>query len=104
MSADRIHRLTLRGEPVKITIQTNPVLRPAVIAARLTISIAPILLGVMLVSPAMQWLGFVLFFLMMMSAGLAGTAKDSGLSIAEARARLDEIEAQEIGAPPMPRK
>lgn len=53
--------------------------------------IALIGIGILLKSNAMQWVGAILGFLMIMSRA-ARTVKDNRFTVEEARKRLDEIE------------
>lgn len=48
--------------------------------------------GVAVDSAAMQWAGFLMLMLIGLGSGIAKASKNEGLTIDEARARLDEIE------------
>lgn len=51
--------------------------------------------GALMDSAAMQWLGFVVIIFVALAAAAHETRKNSRLTIAEARRRLDEIEREE---------
>jgi hypothetical protein len=50
-------------------------------------------LGVFVDSAAMQWAGFVVAFLALVGMAATAEKRNKGLTIAEARKRLDELEA-----------
>lgn len=71
-------------------------------AARATIStllflIAPIALGIVMDSKAMQWAGFVLGFLLFISHATRFTSANTRHTIEEARKLLDTLEAPDDG-------
>lgn len=57
--------------------------------------VATIGLGVLFESPAMQWWSFVLTILLILGFATVAMKKNKGLTIEQARKRLDEIEANQ---------
>lgn len=57
---------------------------------------ALILPGVWLESQAMQWVGFIFLILTLLGYIVISSEKSSGLTIAEARQVLDELQKEEI--------
>lgn len=80
-----------------ITINTNQRFRPLRYVLTFGAQFGVIGVGVLVGSTAMQWMGF--FFLCLMFATIASklAERDTGLTFDEARARIAEIEAGEIG-------
>lgn len=79
----------------KIEIATNPRFSWRRTAIGLFVQVAPISFGILTGSVAMQWVGFVftmLFFAVVISLIIK---QNTGLTIAEARKRLDEIELEQ---------
>ena len=80
-----------------ININTNPRFRPLRALFVATTQIGVIAIGVVVGSTAMQWAGFILLGLMLIAVVAVQQTKHSltGLTIQEARDRLDEIERME---------
>ena len=80
----------------EIKIVTNQKFRPMRAVWSCMTPIFVIGIGVALDSAAMQWVGFV--FLMLLAVAIAATqlAKDDGLTIDQARKRLNEIEKGQL--------
>lgn len=76
----------------KITINTKPMFRPWRVVLSFAAQTGVIGVGVMADSEAMQWAGFIALVLMVW--GMAMLGKPGGMTIAEARKRIDEIEAE----------
>jgi len=80
---------------IVIEIKTRPKFRPFVRAYHIAVSMSPLILGVIVDSQAMQVAGLFLFVLTAIALAAADTSANRGLTIDEARARLDEIQAHE---------
>lgn len=61
---------------------------------RLALTMTPIGVGIACDSTAMQWLGFVMGILILLVAAKSDADRNTFSSTAEARARLDEIDAR----------
>jgi|GEM_PF-3591521 len=80
---------------VEITIKTNQRFRPFRTFYFCGMQVAVIGIGVLAGSTAMQWAGFIALLFMLFAIGKVLASKDEGLSFAEARTRIDQIEASE---------
>lgn len=79
----------------QITIKTNPKFRPLrtlYLAASMLVVIG---IGVAVESAAMQWAGFVIIAILILGMVKREEDRNSGLTIADARRRLDELERAE---------
>jgi hypothetical protein len=79
----------------RINIITHPRFRPLRTIYAAAAQIGVIGVGVVVDSTAMQWAGFIVLSLLVVSAVAGQYRRDFDLTIEQARARLDEIEAQE---------
>lgn len=78
---------------IKITIRTNTPFRLRGFVQSLAFAFCLILPGHFLDSAAMEWLGFVVVvYTGLILVPLAILERDEGLSIDEARARIDQLE------------
>ena len=78
--------------PIKITIITNPKLKPLrVIYSTLWVG-ALIGVGIAADSAAMQWMGFVITIVLFVGLAIQANNKDEALTLEQARKRLDELE------------
>ena len=86
---------------VTIEVRTIPKLSLARLMIPPLLQAVVIGVGVAADSAAMQWSGFVFMCLLLVMISVYFAAKDTGLTFAQARARIDEIEAQDQsgGAP-----
>ncbi len=82
-------------DSTRITIRTNPKFRPARAAYVFSLQVILIGVGVVVDSPAMQWMGFVMVALLAIIVAVMSAGKDTALSIDEARALLDEFDRNE---------
>ena len=82
---------------VKINIDTNPRFRPMVSLYVAATQISVIGVGAAVDSAAMQWAGFAVLVGLLLGVVNLVTRRDYGLTIQDARARLDQIEREEIG-------
>ena len=78
-----------------IEIKTNPRNNFPRLFFGLTAQVGVIALGIAADSTAMQWSGFLFFSLTLFGFAMIELKKNDGLTIAEARARLDELESKE---------
>ena len=78
-----------------ITIYRDSKSNPARMVRTWVFIVALIGTGAVLGSTAMQWIGFIILILICFAAVKHDLHKNSGLTIAQARARLDEIERDE---------
>ncbi len=81
-----------------IEIKTNQKFKPLRVVSVILMMTSPICLGIATGSSAMQWAGFVLGGISVVAAAAAFGRTNTGLTIEQARARLDEIEQDEISA------
>ena len=81
---------------ITINIITRPRLNIARLMAAPALQVGVIGIGAKLDSPAMQWAGFAMLALMLIAGITDAVRETTNLTIAEARARLDEIEYEEI--------
>lgn len=79
----------------KIEIVTHPAFNLRRVTLGLALQMVPIAVGIWTGSAAMQWMGFVCSLIIMFAVAAMLVRRDQGLTIAEARVRLDEIEAEE---------
>lgn len=79
-----------------ITINTNQRFRPLRYVLTFGAQLGVIGVGVLVGSTAMQWMGF-LFLCLLFSGIVMRGERHTGLTFDEARARIAEIEAGEIG-------
>lgn len=78
---------------VLISIKTNPKFQPARALVSACMQVGVIGVGVLADSPAMQWSGFFALIIVGLAAAVMSNQKDTGLTIEQARARLDDIES-----------
>ena len=80
--------------PIKITIETTPKLSLFRMFMPIALQLCVIGVGIWAESPAMQWSGFAM--LCLLTIVIAAVANKSyGITIDQARKRLDEIEASQ---------
>ena len=82
-------------EPIKITVRTKGKFKPLRFASVMLLQVGIISVGIYADSQAMQWAGFVFFVAGAVSFAHQEVKREEGLTIKEARARLNEIEAEE---------
>ena len=75
-----------------IKIETTSKFHPLRAVWSASTMVAVIGIGVAVDSAAMQWAGFLVLMLTALAVGIVKAAKNDGLTIDQARARLDEIE------------
>ena len=80
---------------IVIEIKTRPKFRPFVAAYSILVSTSPIIVGIIADSAAMQWAGLILFVLISIALAAARNQGLIGLTIEQARAKLDQIESRE---------
>ena len=80
----------------RIHITSNPRFSPLRTLRGLAICVAMTGFGTAIGSNAMEWLGFVLLCLLAVVVAATGINRQGNMTIAEARALLDKIEADEI--------
>lgn len=78
-----------------ITVRTRTPFRPWRAVYVAVAQILVIGVGVFTGSSAMQWAGFLLLALMLFALLTSENSKTTGLSFSEARAKLDELEAEQ---------
>jgi hypothetical protein len=81
---------------MKIDLMTHPRFSVRRSATGLLLQTIPISLGIWTGSAAMQWVGFVFSLVLVIGLAVSLQKRDQGLTIQQARQRLDEIEAEEI--------
>lgn len=79
----------------KIEISTNSRFSWRRTALGLVVQVVPISFGILTGSAAMQWAGFVFTMLFMVAVVTVMVKQNTGLTVAEARKRLDEIEREQ---------
>ncbi|WP_395175773.1 hypothetical protein [Roseibium alexandrii] len=85
----------METQAIEIEIRINPKLQPLRAAIQLAAQTGVIGVGVLADSPAMQWCGFIFLMLTFFGWGSIALHQDKGLSIADARKRLDALERRE---------
>ena len=86
---------------VKIEIQTMPKVSLVRVVTLPLMQVAVIGVGIAVDSAAMQWSGFVFLCLLVLMLAVYFAAKNTGLTFAQARARIDELEAEnQLGGTP----
>lgn len=83
------------NEPQTITILTDPKFRALPAVYRLLVQVGVIGIGVAVDSLAMQWIGFIAVIIMVLALATKDKRRREGMSIAEARQELDEIERRD---------
>lgn len=78
-----------------VTVRTNPKFRPLRSIFTACIQVAVIGIGIVTESAAMQWAGFIVLILMALAIAIISAKKDEGLTISEARERLNELARKE---------
>ena len=76
-----------------IKIVTQPRFKPLRMVLSVMIQVGIFAIGIAANSPAMQWCAFFMLFIGLFALAATETQKNSGLTIAQARAKLDELEA-----------
>jgi hypothetical protein len=82
------------NDDIKITISTSCKFRPLRAIYAALVFVIMIGLGVAVESTAMQWAGFILSWFLIIIIAVNMVNCDKGLTINEARKRLDEIERE----------
>jgi hypothetical protein len=85
----------METQAIEIEIRINPKLNPLRAGIQLSIQIGVIGVGIWADSPAMQWCGFLFLILGLSSFRAIELDQNKGLSIADARKRLDALERRE---------
>lgn len=83
------------GSEPTIIIKTNGRFRPWPAIYFALAQVGVIGIGIVSDSAAMQWSGFVMLGIILLAAAISANEKRKGLTIAEARAVIDEIESRE---------
>jgi putative effector of murein hydrolase LrgA (UPF0299 family) len=86
----------MQTKPVVINIVTNPKMDLMRSVMQLLFITAIIGIGVVLDSRAMEWIGFIIVMIAGIGIVVNAVNKDSNLTIAEARLRLDDLEKKEL--------
>ena len=81
---------------IKIQINTRPKFSAIRYAIAPVTQLLIIGVGSVIDNTAMQWAGFILFFLMLFAMAAINTMKNTAVSLAEARKIIDRLETEEI--------
>ena len=77
-----------------IKLDVNTKFNPIRMVTSVSIQVGVIGIGIFAESPAMQWSGFVVLVILVIAVAFQSAKKDEGLTINQARKRLDELEAK----------
>ena len=82
---------------IEITILTAPRFRPWRTAMVIGLQLGVVGIGILTQSVAMQWVGFLVFLLMLAAIASAGMKRSTASTVPEARAILERIATEENG-------
>lgn len=82
---------------IEITILTAPRFRPWRTALGIGLQLGVVGIGILTQSVAMQWVGFLVFLLMIAAIASAGMKRSTASTVPEAREILERIAAEENG-------
>lgn len=83
-------------EKVEININTRPQIHPLKLMIMPAVQLVLIGIGVVVDSAAMQWLGFVMFWILLLTVNIVKVKQDSGLTVEQAKQRIEEIEKNQV--------
>lgn len=83
-------------EKVEIIINTNPKINLRKIMIIPAMQLVLIGIGVIVGSTAMQWMGFVMFWILLLAISIVNIRRESGLTIEEAKKLIEELEKNEV--------
>lgn len=86
-----------KKEKIEITILTAPRFRPWRMATAIGLQLGVIGVGILAQSVAMQWLGFLVFLLMLAALVNAEMKRSTASTVPEARAILERIAREDNG-------